>query len=252
MPNQQTPRRGKERLDKLLVDRNIVESRARAKTHIMAGNVTVDGQVVDKPGTLIPQTATLLLKAEPRRFVSRGGDKLQAAIETFCYDCKDKVVIDVGASTGGFTDCVLQNGARRVYAIDVGYGQIAWKLREDPRVIVHERTNIRDLPRDAIPEPVDLAVIDCSFISLVKVVPNTLTFLAPKRDLLVLIKPQFEAGRKGIGKGGVVRDEEVRQETIAKTLHDLEALHLEVRHTMDCPVHGPAGNVEFLAWLVTK
>jgi 23S rRNA (cytidine1920-2'-O)/16S rRNA (cytidine1409-2'-O)-methyltransferase len=237
----------KERLDLLLVERELAPSRSRAKALIMAGDVYVDGERADKAGTQVQTDAEIEVRGGIP-FVSRGGLKLQAALDTFGYDCTDKLVLDVGASTGGFTDCALQYGASRVYAVDVGYGQLAWKLRNDDRVVVIERTNIRHLTREKVPELCDLAVIDCSFIGLHLVLPNTLRFLQPDADVIVLIKPQFEAGRDNVGKGGVVRDEAVRLETIQEVIDTAEQMGAEMVQQMDSPVHGPAGNIEHLVW----
>lgn len=239
----------KQRIDLLLVERELVETRSRAQARIMAGDAFVDGRRVDKAGTKVSVEATIELRGDDIPYVSRGGLKLEAALDAFGYECTDKVVIDVGASTGGFTDCVLQRGARRVYAVDVGYGQLAWRLRQDERVISMERQNIRHLPAEAIEEPCDLAVIDCSFISLELVLPNTLTFLKPDGDVIALIKPQFEVGRENIARGGVVRDEDARREAIERIVKSAAGLKLELRDAIDCPVHGPAGNVEHLVWL---
>lgn len=238
----------KKRLDVLVVERELAESRTRAQAYIMAGDVFVNGQRCDKPGTKFKEEVSIELKGNQNPYVSRGGLKLQAALDAFEYECADKIVIDVGASTGGFTDCVLQRGAPKVYAVDVGYGQLAWRLRQDPRVINIERTNIRHMPADAIPEPCALAVIDCSFISLEKVLPNTLTFLATDADVIALIKPQFEVGRDNIGSGGVVRDPKARKRAIDDVIEQASALGLRHVQGIDCPVHGPAGNVEYLAW----
>lgn len=239
----------KQRLDIALVERELAETRSRARGVIMAGDVFVNGARVDKAGHPVSDDDQIEVRDDRLKYVSRGGLKLEAALQAFRYDCSDRVVIDVGASTGGFTDCVLAHGASRVYAVDVGYGQLSWRLREDPRVVVMERTNIRHLAADAIPQQCDLAVIDCSFISLRLVLPNTLTFLKPGGDLIVLVKPQFEAGREGIGKGGVVKDDETRQAAIDEALDAARDLALEVVDGIDCPIHGPAGNVEYLAWL---
>ena len=236
------------RLDQLLVERELVETRSKARALVMAGEVFVDGQRCDKAGTLVAADAAVEVRT-PMKYVSRGGLKLEAALEAFEYDCQDKIAIDVGASTGGFTDCLLQHGAARVYAVDVGYGQLAWKLREDPRVVVIERTNIRHMPADALPEKCALAVIDCSFISLELVLPNTLTFLTPGADIIALVKPQFEAGPEHVGKGGVVRDPAAREQAIANVVEAATNLGLEVVDRIDSPVHGPAGNVECLVWL---
>ena len=236
------------RLDKILRDRGMVKSRSRAKGHIMAGEVYVDGEQIDKAGTQVSVDADIELRGDKNPYVSRGGLKLASAIEAFGYDCTDKTAIDVGASTGGFTDYLLQHGARHVYAVDVGYGQIAWKLRQDDRVTVIERTNIREMPEDALDETCDLAVIDCSFISLELVLPNTLRFLTDDADVIALIKPQFEAGRDNVEKGGVVRDEEVRRETIDGVVQMAADHGLELVESVDSKVHGPSGNIEHFAW----
>ena len=239
----------KERLDKTLVIRELVETRSKAAALIMAGQVFVNDQRVDKAGTKVTEEDSIELKGQQNPYASRGGLKLAGAIETFGYDCTDKIVIDVGASTGGFTDCVLQHGAEKVYAIDVGYGQLAWKLQTDERVISMERTNIRHLEESEVPEKCHLAVIDCSFISLSKVLPNTLTFLAPEADIIALVKPQFEVGRENIGKGGVVRDQEARQGAIDGVVKYAGSLGFELVQGADSEVHGPAGNIEYLVWL---
>ncbi len=239
----------KERLDLLMLERDLVESRSKAKALIMAGQVFVDGVREDKAGTKIEPEVAIEIRGDTNPYASRGGLKLEAALEAFDYDCEGFVVIDVGASTGGFTDCVLQHRATRVYAVDVGYGQLAWKLRSDERVVVIERQNIRHMERDQVPEDCDLAVIDCSFISLEKVLPNTLNFLKPDADVIALVKPQFEVGRDKVGKGGVVRQEEYRQEAIDDVVKAAGRLGLECVDVIDCPVHGPAGNVEALVWL---
>ena len=239
----------KERIDRILVDRELVASRTRAQARLMAGDVFVDGQRVDQAGTKVPVDARIELKGEELPYVSRGGLKLEAALERFGMALEGKVAIDVGASTGGFTDCLLQRGVERVYAVDVGYGQLAWKLRQDPRVVVLERENIRHLEGEKVPEACDLAVIDCSFISLELVLPPTKRFLGEEGDVVALIKPQFEVGRDGLGKGGVVRDEEVREEAIERIISVAEKLGFAFVEGLDCPIHGPAGNIEYLAWL---
>jgi 23S rRNA (cytidine1920-2'-O)/16S rRNA (cytidine1409-2'-O)-methyltransferase len=239
----------KKRLDHLLIERELFETRARAQARIMAGDVFVDGQRRDKAGQRFADDVAIEVRGEGIKYASRGGLKLEAALDAFGYDCADQVVIDVGASTGGFTDCVLQRGAARVYAVDVGYGQLAWKLRTDERVVVIERMNIRKMPHDHLPEACDLAVIDCSFISLDKVLAPTRAFLKPEASVVALIKPQFEVGRDRIGKGGVVRDAQVRAEAIEEAVAAAEALGFARVDGIDCPVHGPAGNVEYLVWL---
>ncbi len=236
------------RLDQLLVDRGLFASREQARRAVMAGAVLVAGQRVDKPGTSVADEAKLeLLAREP--FVSRGGRKLAAALDHFAIDPKGWVCLDAGASTGGFTDCLLQRGAARVYAADVGYGQLDARLRADPRVVVMERVNLRHLDPGGLAEPVRLIVADLSFISLLKVAPALLPHLAPDGFLLPLIKPQFEAGRGQVGKGGIVRDEAVRREAIERTLAGLEALGLRREGLIDSPVAGAEGNREALALL---
>ena len=207
----------KQRLDLLLVQRGLVETREQARRLIMAGEVTVDGQVHDKPGQAVATTAELAVRA-PLPYVSRGGLKLAAALDDFAMDVGGLVAVDVGASTGGFTDCLLQRGAAKVYAIDVGYGQLAWKLQTDPRVVVLDRTNVRYL--EALPggELADLAVIDASFISLALVLPPSLRLLHPQGEVVALIKPQFEAGKDDVGKGGVVRDRRVHRRVLHETV----------------------------------
>ncbi len=236
-----------ERLDKLLVERDLVRSRSRAKARIMAGEVFVGEQRVDKAGTQIDREAQIEVRGDDLAYVSRGGLKLEAGLERFDVDPTDMVVADIGASTGGFTDCLLQRGARRVFAIDVGYGQLAWKLRQDDRVEVLERVNIRHMDSDKVDEACDLAVIDCSFISLRLVMPKTLELLKPDAEVIALIKPQFEAGPERVEKGGVVRDAKVRQEVIDEVVEALEELGLEKVAGRDSPVHGPAGNIEYIA-----
>ncbi|MCC6454374.1 MAG: TlyA family RNA methyltransferase [Caldilineaceae bacterium] len=240
--------RGKQRLDLLLVERGLAESREQARRLIMAGEVLVDEQVSDKPGHSVPLNATLRVRT-PLPYVSRGGQKLAAALQAFAIDVTGRIAIDVGASTGGFTDCLLQHGAGRVYAIDVGYGQLAWKLRSDPRVVILERTNIRHLAQ--LPEAVlaDLAVIDASFISLTLVLPAALRLLTAEAQVVALIKPQFEAGQEAVGKGGVVRDAKTHQRVLQETFALAASLGLTAAGLIASPLLGPAGNVEFLIWL---
>jgi 23S rRNA (cytidine1920-2'-O)/16S rRNA (cytidine1409-2'-O)-methyltransferase len=242
------PPRGKERLDLLLVERGLAESREQARRLIMAGEVLVDEQVSDKPGHTISREAALRVRT-PLPYVSRGGQKLAAALQAFAIPVTGMVAADVGASTGGFTDCLLQAGASQVFAIDVGYGQLAWKLRSDPRVVALERTNIRHLSQ--LPQGVlaDLAVIDASFISLALVLPPTLNLLKSQGEIVALIKPQFEAGQADVGKGGVVRDAKVHQRVLQETLELAVTLGLTVAGLIASPLLGPAGNVEFLVWL---
>jgi len=237
----------RKRLDIILVERDLVNSRQQAQRLIMAGQVMVDSRVVDKPGTRVSQEADITLQAT-LPYVSRGGLKLEAALDRFALKVTGVIAADVGASTGGFTDCLLQRGASQVYAIDVGYGQLAWRLRNNPRVIVMERVNVRYLK--GLPEPVDLATVDVSFISLELVLPAVIGFLKPHGDIVALIKPQFEAGRKQVGKGGVVKDPEVHRAVLCKVLLWADKHGLRVRGLMASPLKGPAGNVEFLAHLV--
>jgi 23S rRNA (cytidine1920-2'-O)/16S rRNA (cytidine1409-2'-O)-methyltransferase len=232
----------KERLDVLLSQRGLAESRERAKALILAGKVRVAGQVVSKAGVRVPVDAELTVE-EPPPYVSRGGIKLAAALEAFALDVTGKVVADVGASTGGFTDCLLQGGAARVYAIDVGYGQLAWKLRQDRRVVVMERVNARYL--EHLPERVELVTADVSFISLTVVLAAALGWLKPRADVVALVKPQFEAGRHQVGKGGVVRDPQVHRQVLEKVTAWGASNGLAARGIMASPITGPAGNVEF-------
>jgi len=240
-----------ERVDKLLVDRGLVESRERAQRLVMAGLVFAGTARVEKPGVRVRCDVVLEVRGEDHPYVSRGGVKLASVLDALALDVRDAVVLDVGASTGGFTDCALQRGARRVYAVDVGYGQLAWKLREDLRVVSLERTNVRHLQREQIPEPVDLATIDASFISLRLVLPAVQRLLGPGRTIIALVKPQFEVGRGNVGKGGVVRDPAQH----AQVLDDLEAFAtaqgLTVRARHESPIQGPAGNREFFLVLAT-
>jgi 23S rRNA (cytidine1920-2'-O)/16S rRNA (cytidine1409-2'-O)-methyltransferase len=235
----------KKRIDVLLAELGLTESRNKAQRLVRAGEVRVDGQRVLKPSTQVAEDAEITLEAK-LPFVSRGGRKLQAALERFPIDVTDAVAADVGASTGGFTDCLLQAGAQRVYAIDAGYGQLHWKLRNDPRVEVMERTNARYL--DELPETVDLVTIDVSFISLDLILPNAVRWLADEGDVIALIKPQFEAGPQNVEKGGVVRNREVHRQVLKDVLGSATELNLGLHGLMPSPVRGPAGNVEFLAW----
>jgi 23S rRNA (cytidine1920-2'-O)/16S rRNA (cytidine1409-2'-O)-methyltransferase len=236
----------KERVDVLVVERGLAESRTKAQALILAGQVVVDDQRVDKPGSLIPVEAELRLKGEVLPYVSRGGLKLKGAIDHFGLDVRGKVGADIGASTGGFTDCLLQHGAVRVHAIDVGYGQLHEKLRKDPRVRSRERVNARYLTEEDLPEKVGVVVIDVSFISLTQVLPSVLPFLEPGGVLAALVKPQFEVGPDRVGKGGVVRDLAARQDAIDTVTAFVREQGLTVRGVMDSPVPGPAGNVEAL------
>jgi 23S rRNA (cytidine1920-2'-O)/16S rRNA (cytidine1409-2'-O)-methyltransferase len=237
------------RLDQLLVQLDLFPSREQARRAVMAGTVLVDGRRVDKAGTPVPETARVEVLAPKEPFVSRAGRKLAHALDHFGVDPAGRVCLDVGASTGGFTDCLLQRGAVRVYAVDVGYGQLDAKLRQDPRVVVMERINARHLAPDALPEPCGLITIDVSFISLGKVVPALLPHLAPGGLLLPMIKPQFEAGRGMVGKGGILRDEAVRERVVRECVDGLTALGLEEVGVFDSPVAGVGGNREAFALL---
>lgn len=239
----------KERLDKILVDRGIAETRERARALIMAGQVVVDDHAADKAGFMVHLDAEIRLKGEQLPFVSRGGLKLQKALDDFSLDVTNLVALDSGASTGGFTDCLLQRGARKVFAVDVGYGQLAWKLRQDERVVNMEKTNIRYLEADKLDEVPDIAVIDVSFISLDKVLPNIVHLVKDDGYIIALIKPQFEVGRGNVGKGGVVRDTLKHQEVIDAVQVLAENMQLEVKGTIESPILGPKGNREFLIYL---
>lgn len=236
----------KERLDVLLVERGLVETRARARAHIMAGEVTVDGVRVDKAGTQISRSVQIEL-ATPMPYASRGGYKLAGALEQFGLDVADRVAADIGACTGGFTDVLLQRGAARVYAIDVGQGQLVWKLRQDERVVVMERTNARYL--DSLLEPVSLVVIDVSFISLKLILPAVRKWLSADADVVALIKPQFEAGPESVGKGGIVRDAAVRRAVLEDLLGWANEQGWSVNGLIQSPIQGTDGNIEYLAWL---
>jgi 23S rRNA (cytidine1920-2'-O)/16S rRNA (cytidine1409-2'-O)-methyltransferase len=229
-----------------MVERGLATSRTEAQRLIMAGEVSASGRLVTKPGTLVPAEAQIDI-AERLPYASRGGLKLEAALDAFAVPVQGLVAADVGASTGGFTDCLLQRGARRVYAIDVGYGQLAWSLRQDERVVVMERTNARYLER--LPEPIHVATADVSFISLTLILPRIRDWLVPEGIIVPLIKPQFEAGRKHVGKGGVVRDPEVHREVLERILTWAAQNGLPPRGVIRSPIKGPAGNIEFLALL---
>lgn len=241
----------KERLDTLVVQQGLAASRERAKALIMAGQVFVDGRRVDKAGALVPTTAAVTLNGRDIGYVSRGGLKLAKALAAFALDLAGKVMVDIGASTGGFTDCALQNGAAKVYAIDVGYGQLAWSLRTDPRVVNMERTNIRDVTAADLGEQAAFASIDVAFISLTKVLPVARTLLAPAGEAVALVKPQFEAGREKVGKRGVVRDPAVHREVIARVIAAARELAFVPAGLTYSPVKGPEGNIEYLLYLQT-
>jgi 23S rRNA (cytidine1920-2'-O)/16S rRNA (cytidine1409-2'-O)-methyltransferase len=240
------------RLDRLLVERGLVESRERGHALILAGNVLVQGQKQDKAGALVPEDAELRILGEVLPYVGRGGLKLEGALKGFNLPVEGKTALDVGASTGGFTDCLLQHGAKKVYAVDVGYGQLAWKLRQDPRVITIERVNIRDIASSLVPEPIDIVVIDVSFISIAKVIPSLLKFLKPGSELIALIKPQFEVGREQVGKGGIVRDEAARSAAVDRVTDLIRKSGFEVKGVMPSPITGQDGNVEFLIYAVRR
>lgn len=239
----------KERLDKLLVERGLVASRERARALILAGKVVVDDHAVDKAGAQVVADAEIRLKGEDIPYVSRGGLKLERGLDAFGVEVAGRVAVDVGASTGGFTDCLLQRGAAKVYAVDVGYGQLAWKLREDPRVVNLERTNIRELTAERLGERPSLAVIDASFISLEKVLPSALDLLSADAEVIALIKPQFEVGKGEVGKGGVVRDPRKHDLVVEKVRETAEALGCRVLGVTESPILGPKGNREFLIHL---
>lgn len=231
------------------MERGIIQSRERAKGLILSGDVRVNGNPVNKAGTLIEETAEIELIGKDIPYVSRGGLKLEKAIKEFNINVKDKTVIDVGASTGGFTDCLLQYGVRRVYAVDVGYGQLAWKLRKDPRVVIIERKNIRYIKPSDIGEPVDIATIDVSFISLKLVLPSVKKLLKNNGEIIALIKPQFEVGKGEVGKGGVVREKEKHKKVISEIKSFAIDLGLKVLNVTESPIAGQKGNVEFLIHL---
>ncbi len=241
----------RERLDKVLVDRGLAPTRARAQSLILAGKVTVRGEVVTKAGQAVAAEDEVALREEDHPYVSRGALKLVKGLDTFAIDPAGKVALDIGASTGGFTDVLLRRGASRVYAIDVGYGQLAWQLRQDPRVVVLERQNVRAMDLALVPEPCDLAVIDVSFISLTLVLPRVAELLqAPAgKPIIALVKPQFEVGRAQVGKGGVVRDEAARRGAIDKVVTWARAHGFEAGEAVESPITGPAGNVEYLLLL---
>lgn len=237
------------RLDVLLTERGLCESRQKAQTTIMAGLVFVDGHRWDKPGSQVAEDASVEVRGRALRYVSRGGLKLEKAMATFPISLEGKVCADIGASTGGFTDCMLQNGAAKVYAVDVGYGQLDWKLRSDPRVVCLERTNARYLTAEQIPEALDLASIDVSFISLKLIFPALYALLKEGGEVACLIKPQFEAGREKVGKKGVVRDAKVHLEVLEQFLVHAADNHFAVQGITYSPIRGPEGNIEYLGYL---
>ncbi|WP_374721527.1 TlyA family RNA methyltransferase [Peribacillus tepidiphilus] len=240
----------KERIDVLLVEQGLAETREKAKRAIMAGLVYVNEERVDKPGEKIPVDSKISVKGQVMPYVSRGGFKLEKALKTFDVNIKDKVLLDIGASTGGFTDCALQNGAKMSYALDVGYNQLAWKLRQDERVVVMERTNFRYVtPADLSGEMPNFASIDVSFISLTLILPVLKTLLVPNSDVIALIKPQFEAGREQVGKKGIVRDPKIHLEVIQKVTNFALQMGYDVKNLSYSPITGGDGNIEFLLHL---
>lgn len=241
----------RERLDRVLVERGLVGSREDGRRRILAGEVLVEGRVVTKAGILIDTGAEVRLNPSRQPYVSRGGLKLEKALDEFGIEVRGKIALDVGASTGGFTDCLLMRGARRVYAVDVGYGQLDWKLRNDPRVLVLERRNARYLTPDDLPAPPDLAVIDVSFISLRLVLPAVRRLLAPGAEVVALIKPQFEVGKGKVGKGGVVRSPEEHRRVIREVGEAAGELGFRPRGVVESPLRGPKGNREFFMHLQT-
>jgi 23S rRNA (cytidine1920-2'-O)/16S rRNA (cytidine1409-2'-O)-methyltransferase len=242
----------KERLDKLLVDRGLVASRERARALVMSGAVLVRGQPETKPGTMLDPAVEIALREEDHPYVSRGALKLVKGLEAFAIDPAGMTCADIGASTGGFTDVLLKRGAAKVYAIDVGYGQLAWSLRSDPRVVVLERENVRNLELAKVPDACDLAVIDVSFISLTLVLPKAAELLrGAGKPIIALVKPQFEVGREQVGKGGVVRDEAIRRSAVDKIRAWAAEHQLVAGADVESPITGPAGNVEYLLLLHT-
>lgn len=239
----------KERLDVLLVARGLAASREKAKALIMSGKVLVNDEREEKAGTMVAVDKEIRVKGAEDRFVSRGGYKLWKALSVFAIDLTDKKCMDIGASTGGFTDCMLQHGAKKVYSIDVGYGQLDWKLRADERVIVLEKTNVRYLTEEHVPELIDFASIDVSFISLTKIIDAVQSRLRPEAEVVCLIKPQFEAGREKVGKNGVVRDKEVHCQVIELIIQEMKVRGFQILGLDFSPIKGPAGNIEYLLHL---
>lgn len=239
------------RLDLLLFEKGLAESRERAKTTIMSGIVFIDGRRMDKPGTMVQDNSVIEMRGNTLAYVSRGGLKLEKALNFFGVIPGGKLCLDCGASTGGFSDCLLKGGALRVYAVDVGYGQLAWNIRNDPRVVTLERTNIRFVTEKQIPEKLDLAVIDVSFISLKLVLPVVRELLKEEGEVICLIKPQFEAGREKVGKKGVVKDIETHREVLRNFLQFAKASGFSVENITFSPIKGPEGNIEYLGHLVS-
>lgn len=241
----------KQRLDTLLVELNFCESRQQAQRCIGAGEVKVDGEIIDKPGTQVLTTAQIELQAKPP-YVSRGGEKLKGALDTFQINVQERICLDGGISTGGFTDCLLQAGAKQVYGVDVGYGQVAWSIRQDQRVILRERTNFRYLTPEELygdAKRPDLGVMDLSFISLTKVLQPLWNLLVAPKEVILLVKPQFEVGKEKVGKKGVVRNPEARAEAVAQVWETAKSLGWNYQGLTTSPLQGPAGNTEYLLWL---
>lgn len=244
----------KQRLDTLLVELNFCESRQQAQRCIGAGEVKVDGEIIDKPGTQVLTTAQIELQAKPP-YVSRGGEKLKGALDTFQINVQERICLDGGISTGGFTDCLLQAGAKQVYGVDVGYGQVAWSIRQDQRVILRERTNFRYLTPEELygdAKIPDLGVMDLSFISLTKVLQPLWNLLVAPKEVILLVKPQFEVGKEKVGKKGVVRNPEARAEAVAQVWETAKSLGWNYQGLTTSPLKGPAGNTEYLLWLSTN
>ncbi|MGN0174089.1 MAG: TlyA family RNA methyltransferase [Acutalibacteraceae bacterium] len=235
-----------ERLDVYLCEKGLVESREKGKALIMAGIVFVNNQKVDKPGFQVKEEANVEIRGETLKYVSRGGLKLEKAMENFQITLKDKICADIGASTGGFTDCMLQNGAKKVYSIDVGYGQLAWKLRTDERVVNLERTNFRYCTNEQVPDELDFASVDVSFISLTKILPVMQTLMKKNAESVCLIKPQFEAGKEKVGKKGVVREASTHLEVVNKIIDFAVSIGFSVENLEFSPIKGPQGNIEYL------
>lgn len=239
----------KERLDVLLVQRGLAPSREKAKVMIMEGNVFVAGQREDKAGTSFDEKVEIEVRGNTLKYVSRGGLKLEKAMANFGISLENKICMDIGASTGGFTDCMLQNGAKKVYSVDVGYGQFAWKLRQDERVVCMEKTNIRYVTPEDIDDILDFASVDVSFISLTKVLPAAKELLAEYGEMVCLIKPQFEAGKEKVGKKGVVRDPKVHEEVIEKVISFAQEIGFGIKNLEFSPIKGPEGNIEYLVYI---
>ncbi|SMO40223.1 TlyA family RNA methyltransferase [Melghirimyces algeriensis] len=243
----------KERLDVLLVDRKLYPSRQQAQRAIMAGLVRINGERKDKPGTKVPKDAQVEVAGREHPYVSRGGLKLEKALQQFGIHLEGRVVLDIGASTGGFTDCALQNGAAKVYAVDVGYGQLAWKLRQDHRVTVMERTNFRYMrPEDLSGERPDFSTVDVSFISLSLILPPLKLILKDSGEVITLIKPQFEAGREQVGRKGIVRDPQIHRDVLTNFYHMAQREGYSLKGLIPSPITGSHGNIEFLGWLEWK